>query len=123
MLPALVLPAGMLAIVLLALDARTFPGLRLVQHCPLVPGDDAVGLGPRFHAGDPVLPALQLQRLVPGQTAPGDALLDALLLAELLVIDARRALTGQGKTADRQGQGDDEKGTDGFHDEIGRAHV
>jgi hypothetical protein len=79
-----------LAIMLLSGNMTALHVLGMLQAGPLAPRHHAIGLGPGFHVFDMLLATFQSIRLALGQTARRDALIDALLLIRLTLIDARR---------------------------------
>ena len=93
--------------------------LLAVKAPTLLRRDNTVGLRGRFVAGDAVLLALQFGRFACGQFPRGDALVDALLLVGLTLVDLRRGRRGLGKGGSTGGQqrgGDDETGK--MHEEL-----
>src|SRR5574343_135639 len=110
---AAVVVVVVLAVMLLAMDAGALRVLRLMQAGALAAGHDTVGLGAVFHVIDMLLAAFQAIGFALGQAAGGNALVDALLLVGLALIDARRIGLGEGQR--RQNDGKEGDGLDGFH--------
>jgi hypothetical protein len=81
---------GLLPVVLLAVDVLAGLVLGLVQTRSLSLGDRAVGLGLVFRAVDGVLLTLESTRLALVELAAGDALVNALFLIGLALVDAGR---------------------------------
>jgi hypothetical protein len=103
----------MLTIMLLGVDALALYILRLMQAGALAARHDAIGLGAIFHVVDMLLAALEAIGFALCQSARGNALINALFLIGLTLIDTRRI--GLGKSQRRQNKGKDSKGLDDFH--------
>jgi hypothetical protein len=102
-----------LAIALLTVNAISLHILGVIEPMPLLTRDDTVRPGFRLHALYVRLPVLEAHRLVPGEATRSDPLLDARLLGDLALIDARGALLRHGQKG--QTQADDDSSPDAIH--------
>ncbi len=97
-----------LTITLLLANPTTLDFLRFVQTGALAAGHHTVGLGTGFHILDMLLTALQAIRFTLGQRTGGRALIDALLLIGLTLVDTRGSGLGESGRRQKKGKyGDD----------------
>jgi len=102
-----------LEIVLLAVNAVTLCFLGMVQPVALLLGDDAIRLGLRLQILDVRLAIFEAHRFIRSQTARCDTLLDACLLIDLPLIDARCVGLRHGQHGQTQAKNSNDP--DAFH--------
>jgi len=93
-----------LTVMLLLIDTAAFDILRFVQTRALTTGHHTIGLGAVFHVLDMLLATLHAIRFALGKRPRGHALIDALLLIGLALIDARSISLGKNSGRQKKGK-------------------
>lgn len=91
------------AVVLFLIDVTACGVLGILNGARFAVGDDAIGFGGAFHAGNPRLLGLQLRILMSRQLARPAALFDPLRFAGLALIDPVSKSAGRGHKDDGGG--------------------